>query len=167
LSSGTDAPLDDLCLDIENSMLAAGPLNDWCKYMRLESTEYDLEEEELPVGLATLNYTGFYEEARENTLSSLRNTRSASAITITCQSRYPSRMTVKAVNLDTSEVYYSTQEAVATVNHVIVIPVGSTAHPFFTTYIMTSEAYGLDVPVFGSPPYEDELINIANPEGGG
>ena len=62
LRDGSDKPLDDLCLEIEKQIASASTLNSLANDLRLESTDYELSEDEKPIGLATLIYLGNYEE---------------------------------------------------------------------------------------------------------
>lgn len=62
ISDGSDAPIDDLCLDIERVIASAATLNSWCDDLRLQNTSYELVESNIPIGLATLEYAGYYIE---------------------------------------------------------------------------------------------------------
>lgn len=60
LRDGTEVPIDDLCWEIENAIKAYAPLYNVARDLRLSTTTYQLEEDALPVGLATIEYVGYY-----------------------------------------------------------------------------------------------------------
>ena len=62
LRDGTEVPIDDLCLEIEKEIASGSTLNQWCNYLTLETTTYDLAEDDKPIGLVTLEYVGYYIE---------------------------------------------------------------------------------------------------------
>lgn len=60
--NGSDAPIDDLCLSIEKAIASSAYLNVRVNDLKLDSTSYDLDEEDEKVANCTLIYRGYYNE---------------------------------------------------------------------------------------------------------
>jgi hypothetical protein len=160
LPNGSETMIDDLCLEVEKRVATGSTLNDWCKYLELDSTSYDVDDGDTPLGLFKLNYMGYYQEADENKPTDTSYIRAPSAMTMVCNTKYPSKITIRLIRELDGSIYYSIPETDYTTNHYVVVNVPATNEKYFVAYIMTSLAYGLDIPKYGDPPYADELPYI-------
>lgn len=116
LRDGSEAPIDDLCEGIESAVKNHSRLNGWCQELRLTATEYETEENDLPIGLATLSYEGFYQEAQPVEVYELRYFVGKTSVIADFITTLPGKATLIARGTGPT-LYYGPKETVSSIFH--------------------------------------------------
>lgn len=120
LRSGSEVPIDDLCWDIENAVRGNPVLNSWSQELRLNSTSYQMEEAESPIGLATLIYEGYYHEVDLNEVEELRYDPTRFSIYASFITSAPGQAKVIAIGPDNS-IHESEVEQESSIFHEVTV----------------------------------------------